>query len=292
MQNRNICFFSEKKGYVLIHTSTLFHFFQVTELIDYLNNMKFAMDPREEAAGKAISELLHQIEDSTDEIRLKTLQKAASNLNLTSHKSLLIEKRSIRKLVEKVSGSNSEKEHALKFLYDLMEKHAKNVKPLDVKIEQNQSDFEPDDVSYHPVSNLKTVCVSPLEGKDDINENPVTKASKEPNEARLQVLFPWKEGYFSEFSPGKFLNFFKDLGGLDREKRKKAVEDVVALLERDVDTCYLMLSNGFGEALIEFLRMSYQLSDTGAQEVGSQLFLAYIRNNRYGSHSIYFCSIW
>jgi hypothetical protein len=282
--------------------SELFHFFQVTEIICYLNKIKFAIDPREATAGKAISQLLHQI-DSTDEIKLKTLQEAASNLNLTSQKTLLIEKRSIRKLLDEVAGKNPEKEHILNFLYNLLQKHARNVKPVDTKTEQNQSDqrdesrmctcetLEPDDVNIHLVSSLENRFMSHLEGKDENNENPIPKTFKEANEALLQVLFPWSRDYvetgsFSGFNRGKFLNFFKDLAGLETEKRNKAVEDVVVLLERDVDTCYLMLSNGFGEALIEFLGMPYQLSDTVAQEVGAQLFLAYLRNNRYGSYPI------
>lgn len=269
----------------------------MTEVIDYLNKIKFAIDPREEEAGKAISQLLHQT-DSTDEIKSKTLQKVAWGLNLTSQKTLLIEKRSIRKLLEKLAGSNPEKEHNLKFLYDLLEKHARNVKPVDTKIEQNQSDqrdesrigtceaLESDDVSYLPVSSLKNECMSLSEGEDENNDNP-----KGTNEALFQVLFPWNGDYvktrsFYGFSPGKFLKFFKDLAGLETAKQNKAVEDVVSLLERDVDTCYLMLSSGFGEALIEFLGMSSKLSDTVAQEVGAQLFLAFLRNNRYGSHSI------
>ncbi|KAJ4809829.1 ARM repeat superfamily protein [Rhynchospora pubera] len=250
---------------------------QVSEVINYLNNIKFAIDPREEAAGKAISQLLHQV-DSTDEIKSNTLQKAASSLNLTSRKTLLIEKRSIKRLLDQVIGRDPDKEHVLNFLSDLLEKHAKNIKPVDmpvdIKIEENPSDHEDEC--------LTTMC---WEKKNENNEMPFKNDFKGQNEEFLQVLFPWnvdyvKTGSFYGFSPGKFVNFFKDLAELGSEKRKKAVEDVVVLLERDVDTCYLMLSKGFGEALIEFLTMSDQLSGAIAQEVGAQLFLAYLRNNR------------
>jgi hypothetical protein len=206
-----------------------------------------------------------------------------------------------------LAGKNPEKEHVLMFLYNLLQKHARNVKPVDINTEQNQSDQQhenqmgicealgPDRVNIQ-VSSLESCCMSHLGGKDENNENPIPKTFKEANEALLQVLFPWNKDYvetgsFSGFNPGNFLNFLKDLAGLETEKRNKAVKDVVVLLETDVDTCYLMLSNGFGEALIEFLGMSYHLSDTMAQEICAQLFLPYLRNNRYGSYPILVCTL-
>ncbi|KAF3439349.1 hypothetical protein FNV43_RR17626 [Rhamnella rubrinervis] len=72
----------------------------------------FILDPYEEEAGKVVKELLHVGEsasDSQESSEIKALQLAASRLHITSSKAILIEKRSIRKLLEKAGDNDSTK---------------------------------------------------------------------------------------------------------------------------------------------------------------------------------------
>ncbi|XP_020100201.1 U-box domain-containing protein 7-like [Ananas comosus] len=98
---------------------------QIAQLLDYLRDAKFIIDSTEEGAGKAILELL-QRNDSTEELELEAFQIATSKLNLTTPKALLIERRSIKKLLEKICGTDSKKERILKFLLYLLKKYGKH----------------------------------------------------------------------------------------------------------------------------------------------------------------------
>ncbi|KAJ3683341.1 hypothetical protein LUZ60_013568 [Juncus effusus] len=265
---------------------------QIAEIIVFLENTKFEIDPKEEVAGEAILKLLSQ-KNSSEELESNTLQITALNLNLNSPKSILIEKRSIKRLLEQISGIDPKKENVLNFLLYLIKKYSKNIQQGFDKLEENyEKNYECilHDSNFNSVSSLKNVCVSLLEGRIENYDNSSTNSSdlskpEDQSEICSQFFFPWStdygtDGNFSRFNPEKFVNFLKDLSLLKREKREKAVEDVKMVLEGEIETCYLMLSNGFGEGLIEFLKISRDLSDEIAQKIGAQLFLAFLRNNR------------
>ncbi|KAF0934895.1 hypothetical protein E2562_028893 [Oryza meyeriana var. granulata] len=101
---------------------------QIVEVHDDLRDIKFVIDTTEEEAGKTILEMLRQ-SDATEELELETFLQAASNLNLTSPKAMLIERRAIKKLLDKISGTDPKKEGVLKFLLYLVKKYGKTVKP-------------------------------------------------------------------------------------------------------------------------------------------------------------------
>ena len=76
--------------------SLLLHYcIQIVEVHDDLRDVKFVLDPMEEEAGKAILQMLRQ-SDASEELELETFLQAASKLDLTSPKALLIERRAIR----------------------------------------------------------------------------------------------------------------------------------------------------------------------------------------------------
>uniref|UniRef100_A0A0D9VK02 RING-type E3 ubiquitin transferase n=1 Tax=Leersia perrieri TaxID=77586 RepID=A0A0D9VK02_9ORYZ len=101
---------------------------QIVEVHDDLRDIKFIIDTMEEEAGKIILEMLRQ-SDATEELELETFLQAASNLNLTSPKAMLIERRAIKKLLDKISGTDPKKEGVLKFLLYLVKKYGKSIKP-------------------------------------------------------------------------------------------------------------------------------------------------------------------
>lgn len=129
---------------------------QIVDVHDDLGDIKFVIDPTEEEAGKTILEMLRQ-SDVTEELELETFLQAASNLNLTSPKSMLIERRAIKKLLDKISGTDPKKEGVLKFLLYLVKKYGKNIKPETGERNENmQSESQSSTPSSSFVSDIST----------------------------------------------------------------------------------------------------------------------------------------
>jgi hypothetical protein len=105
-----------------------YYFIQIVEVHNDLRDVKFVLDLKEEAAGKMILQMLRQ-SDVTEELELETYLQAASKLNLTSPKATLIERRAIKKLLDKVSGTDPKKEGVLKFFLYLIKKYGQSIRP-------------------------------------------------------------------------------------------------------------------------------------------------------------------
>ncbi|XVE87313.1 hypothetical protein DITRI_Ditri18aG0107500 [Diplodiscus trichospermus] len=100
--------------------------FQISEIIDDLRAAKFVPDKFEEEAGKVVRELMQQgaaVPDSMENAEMRALQTAASCLHITTSTAILIEKRSIRKLLEKISDTEQQKRKILKYLLYLIRKY-------------------------------------------------------------------------------------------------------------------------------------------------------------------------
>lgn len=88
---------------------------QVSRIVDDLERATFVLDSAEEEAGKVLTELLQQGTSnlvSAEDFELKALEFAAPRLNITSQKALLIEGRSIKKLLDKI-GPNDQKKKSV-----------------------------------------------------------------------------------------------------------------------------------------------------------------------------------
>ncbi|KAJ9172774.1 hypothetical protein P3X46_015983 [Hevea brasiliensis] len=99
---------------------------EISRIIDDLNAATFMLDSSDEEAGKAVRELIQQganVSDSVENSEIKTLQLAASRLHITSPKAILIEKRSIKKLLDKVGDNDPTKKKILKYLLYLLKKY-------------------------------------------------------------------------------------------------------------------------------------------------------------------------
>ncbi|KAF3627223.1 putative tubby-like F-box protein 5-like isoform 1 [Capsicum annuum] len=92
---------------------------EISQLIAELRGAIFSLDPSEEEAGKVIKELLHCYASSTDsaeEHAFEAIQVAMCKLHITTLKSLLMEKRSIKKLLGRVGEGETKRRILLLFL--------------------------------------------------------------------------------------------------------------------------------------------------------------------------------
>ncbi|KAI9113592.1 hypothetical protein K1719_015519 [Acacia pycnantha] len=99
---------------------------EISQIIDNLACMTIVLDSTEEETGRVIKELLQQGASTSDSIEIseiKALQFAASKLNITSPKAILIEKRSIKKLLDKVGPNDQTKKMILRYLLHLLKKY-------------------------------------------------------------------------------------------------------------------------------------------------------------------------
>ncbi|OVA07044.1 Armadillo [Macleaya cordata] len=101
---------------------------QISGIVDDLRDAKFSMESSDEKAGKVVLSLLRQASDSTEAAELEAFQIAALSLRITSQKALLIEKRSIKKLLDKVRSTDQTKERILNYLLYLLMKYGKLIR--------------------------------------------------------------------------------------------------------------------------------------------------------------------
>lgn len=101
---------------------------EISKIISDLRVVAFSLDPSEAEAGKVLWELLHQYRsptDSTEETAFKAIQVATLRLHINSQKDILIETRSIRKLLDKIGENELPKRKILLFLQHLLKKYGK-----------------------------------------------------------------------------------------------------------------------------------------------------------------------
>lgn len=101
---------------------------EISRVIEDLKGATFSLDSLEEEAGKAVCALFQQEtygSESLEDCQIKALQLAASKLDIKSSKALLIEKRSIKKLLHKVGDNDQQKKCVLKYLLQLLNRYGK-----------------------------------------------------------------------------------------------------------------------------------------------------------------------
>ncbi|XVF62046.1 hypothetical protein PTKIN_Ptkin08bG0185700 [Pterospermum kingtungense] len=119
---------------------------EISQIVDDLRAAKFIPDQLEEEAGKVVRELLQRGpsgSDSMEDAEMRALQTAASRLRITSSTAILMEKRSIKKLLEKVSDTDQQKKKVLKYLLYLLRKYANLIigEQTDNATDQNEGAF-------------------------------------------------------------------------------------------------------------------------------------------------------
>ncbi|GMI76947.1 hypothetical protein like AT4G36550 [Hibiscus trionum] len=123
---------------------------EISQIVDDLRAAKFIPDEFDEEAGKVVRELLQRgasASDSMEYAEIKALQTAASRLHITSLTAILIEKRSIKRLLEKVSDSDQQKKKILRYLLYLLRKYANQIieEQTDDTTDRNEGAFGSND---------------------------------------------------------------------------------------------------------------------------------------------------
>ncbi|KAG9142631.1 hypothetical protein Leryth_020657 [Lithospermum erythrorhizon] len=101
---------------------------KISRVVVDIKGARFGLDPSEMMAGKVLKELLHKNgshSDVVEEFTSQAIQVAALKLHISSQTALLIEKRSIKKLLDGVSAGDSTKKKILYFFLKLLEKYGK-----------------------------------------------------------------------------------------------------------------------------------------------------------------------
>ncbi|KAG8373694.1 hypothetical protein BUALT_Bualt11G0051300 [Buddleja alternifolia] len=147
---------------------------KISGIIADLRSTTFCLDPSEEEAGKVLRELLHRYGstiDSNEETALADIHAVSSLLHISSQKALLIEKRSIRKLLDKFGENEPNKMKILSFFLKLLNKYGKTI--VNDQTDNGSSDHEgslPFASPYH------------LSGETELRENYMS------NEAQIDIL--------------------------------------------------------------------------------------------------------
>lgn len=104
---------------------------QISGIVEDLKGAKFTVESADDEAGRVVLALVRQGMPDSESINiseLEAIQIAASRLNIASHMALLIEKRSIKRLIDKVPDTNLTKMKILKYLLYLLRKYGDSIR--------------------------------------------------------------------------------------------------------------------------------------------------------------------
>ncbi|XP_028126811.1 U-box domain-containing protein 6-like [Camellia sinensis] len=104
---------------------------QISRIVDDLKAATFTLESSEDEARIILLTLIHQdraASDSANISELKALKLAALRLHITSQMTILIEKRSLRKLLSKIHDTDPNREKILKYLLYLLNKYGKSIR--------------------------------------------------------------------------------------------------------------------------------------------------------------------
>ncbi|CAM8934661.1 unnamed protein product [Rhodiola kirilowii] len=101
---------------------------KISRILDVVKSATFTLDSSEEEAGNALRELIYHnafLPDLRAKSEVEALQIAASRLHINSSKAVLVERRSVKKLLGKVPDSDLKKRELLVYLDRILTKHGK-----------------------------------------------------------------------------------------------------------------------------------------------------------------------
>ncbi|KAF5798651.1 putative U box domain, armadillo-like helical, Zinc finger, RING/FYVE/PHD-type [Helianthus annuus] len=129
---------------------------KISHIIGELRRVKLNLDPSEEEAGKAVRSLLEAYRTrnlSEDRSDNEWIQIATQKLQITSQKALLIERRSMKKLVREITDGNNkqQKKQILLHLLDLLNKYGKSIAYGRVETDNSvqDQDYDSQTVDFH-----------------------------------------------------------------------------------------------------------------------------------------------
>ncbi|GJM99784.1 hypothetical protein PR202_ga16918 [Eleusine coracana subsp. coracana] len=220
---------------------------QVADIHNDLGSLKFIVDPAEEEAGKAILEMLRQPE-ATQELELQTFLLAASKLNLMSPKAILTERRAIKKLLDKISGTDPKKEAILKYFMYLVRKYGKNINTKNGPKKLNQN------VNGSVNTGLDVSGIRTQECFTSTDSELQSKAAKDLKNVLNHENQIWHSMVSNGFL-GAFHEFLKnDSGRYTMQALKTGIQFFLAFISSGrVEYCSQVMKEGVVPALVDLL---------------------------------------
>ena len=142
---------------------------------------------------------------------------------------------------------------------------------LDYMVDHSSSSFELSGASYLPYPVRETGV-------------PKTSFAQLYSSANCQLYLS-----FCNFDKEMFLNFLHELSVLPVELQRKAIEDLKNVLNGENQIWHYMLSNGFIEAFLQFIKNDNAGYTLQTQKNGIQFFLTFLCNSRYGHFLRLYC---
>ncbi|TKY55830.1 U-box domain-containing protein 5 [Spatholobus suberectus] len=139
---------------------------EISRLINDLECVTFVLDCAEEEAGRRVKQLLQQgpstsDKDSMENSEIKDFQFVAARLSITSQAAILIEKRSIKKLLENVKPNEQTKKIILNNLLFLLIKHRKLITGEQMEVYSRSEGSIPTENSDHESQRILPVESDP-----------------------------------------------------------------------------------------------------------------------------------
>ncbi|KAI3761209.1 hypothetical protein L1987_51621 [Smallanthus sonchifolius] len=264
---------------------------QISQIVDYIKSVAFTLDSSEDEAGQVLLALLHQDIKASKFAKLEELKAfnvAASRLHITSPLAIVIEKRSIRKLLSKILDTDPAKKKILNYLLYLVLKYGKSTKQEDTESIQGDEDDVFD--SLEPPLKFKSRHLSVFSsssvpsfnsslGDLNLQVDDVSILSSDAGTEDGSGEIQEKSKGFSCNPIGPNLFILGNLSVLPWASRSKAVEDVKNQLQDDKES-HLFVSTSYISPVFKFLKKAHQLGDSGAKRHGVELLLMFLKECR------------
>ncbi|KAI3759137.1 hypothetical protein L6452_06712 [Arctium lappa] len=280
---------------------------QISRIVDYIETVIFTLDSSEDEAGKVLLALLHQdIAPSrfTNAEELMAFKFAALRLQITSPSTLVIEKRSIRKLLSKIRDTDPAKKKILNYFLYLTRKYGKSIKPQETETVPN-ADPEGDDVfdslelpvkfrnrHFRELSSSSSISsFSSCLGDLHLHVENVSFRSSDTNSLDYSTVVAIDDGSdqiqenperfngYTGSGNGTSLSILAKLSVLPWGSMRRAVEDVKNQLKED-QRSHLFISTSYIKPVFKFLKEAHRLDDTGAKRHGAELLLIFLKECR------------
>ncbi|KAK9749634.1 hypothetical protein RND81_02G139800 [Saponaria officinalis] len=160
---------------------------QISDLLHDLRDVVFSVDSNETLAGKALKALLEREASPVDSVgnsEIELLQFAASALHISSQKDLLIERRSLKKLIDKTKEGNSKKRITLTYFLHILKKYDKQIlqgKPRELSSANGQTNLLADE-NRESVIPETTDCDSNQDYPHNSSQNSIPRTPTPPEE--------------------------------------------------------------------------------------------------------------
>ncbi|XP_071710399.1 U-box domain-containing protein 5-like [Rutidosis leptorrhynchoides] len=261
---------------------------QIAQIVDYLHTVAFTLDTSEDEAGRVILALLYQdikTSKTANNEELKAFKFAAVRLHMTSPLALVIEKRSIRKIITKINHTDPAKKKIMNYLLYLVRKYGNSIKAQEIG--DGFDSFEPPmrfenrhQTTFSTASSLPSFNGSLGNLNLDVNNLSFTSLEADTEDGLGEIqekIEGLKCRPITDDGPDLFI--LGNLSVLSWASRRKAVEDVKDRLKDDQES-HVFISTSYIKPVFKFLKEAHRLGDSGAKRHGAELLLIFLKECR------------